>query len=280
LKPAVHAVVIFVCSSILPLSAAGQQTASPSSAAETTSGNEPVCSSLVEGNGRELLPKLCEFALNYRRHLPDFIAQQTTTQDSRDKIVVDAQVTFRQGREYYSHLAFNGRAVPSAAALPPSVRFASAGEFGSQLLGLFQAPDETEFKFKGTGKIHKQPVFIYEFHVPKEKNTFWTIKDVQGRTMKPELRGEVWLEPASGRPLREQLAVVHLPDDWSTRSVKTVTEYAVTTLGDLGSYMLPVRSEIGVCIKGIVVSCVTHTIVFHDYQKFGASTRILDVQMP
>jgi len=235
----------------------------------------------------ELLPELCRFALTYRHQLPDFIAQQTTTvRGAKTSTVLTEQVVFRQGRESYSQLTINGKAFPgdAPARLPRNVRFTSAGEFGSLLVDLFTVPGATEFKLRRGAMLQGIPVVIYEFHVPQAKNSFWTIRDASQRTMKPEFRGEVWLDRA-GHPLREELEPLHLPSDWSTNSIKTVTDYALTTVGDVGKFLLPVKSETTVCLgpNGFVrptIDCTSNTLVFHDYQKFATSTRILDVQVP
>src|SRR5271165_6816315 len=99
-------------------------------------GGDPVidtsyCSAIPAGDARlVLVSKLCEFALTYRRELPDFIAQQTTTTHQMSSTnVITAQVTFRRGHEHYSHITINGQHVPSTGRLPRNVRFISAGEF-------------------------------------------------------------------------------------------------------------------------------------------------------
>jgi hypothetical protein len=195
-------------------------------------------------------------------------------------MVMTAQVVFRGGREYYTQLTVNGKPVPTdRAALPHYVRFTSAGEFGSMLVDLFTTPGTAEFKFRKTAALEKLPVAIYEFRVPEEKNFFWTITDTSKRTLQPEFRGQLWLDRATGHPLREELEPAHLPKDWSVSSIKMLTDYAWTKVKDVGTFLLPTRSESTVCFRssGLVAgSCTSHTLVFHDYQKFTTTTRILD----
>jgi hypothetical protein len=96
------------------------------------------CYAISAGDAR-LAPvsKFCEFALTYRRQLPDFIAQQSTTSHAASSTnVITAQVTFRQGREQYSHVTINGQPVPSTGTFSRSLRFTSAGEFGSFLVDI------------------------------------------------------------------------------------------------------------------------------------------------
>jgi len=266
----------------IPAAHASAQEAAPPSQASDAAYTDLRCHGLGSNDtDGSLLAKLCEFALSYHRLLPDFIAQQTTTsRDARSSTVITAQVVFREGREYYSQLTINGNPVPTdKASLPRNVRFTSAGEFGSMLVDLFAVPGTAEFKFRKMATLQNLPVAIYEFRVPEEKNFFWTISDTNQRTLQPEFRGQVWLDRATGRPLREELEPIHLPRDWSVSSIKTVTDYAMTKVKDVGTFLLPTRSESTACIANRSLlnnPCTTNTLVFHDYQKFTTTTRILD----
>ena len=234
------------------------------------------CAAISANNPRlGLVSKFCEFALTYRRQLPDFIAQQTTTTHGASTNIITAQVTFRQGREHYSHVTMNGQHVPSTGTFPRNLRFTSTGEFGSYLVDLFTSAGVTEFKFRKEAKLRGIPVAIYEFHIASGKNTFWTLRDSKGRALRPEFRGELWLEHQNGRPLREELEPVNLPEDSEFASVKTITDYTMIPVGDAGVFLLPVKSLTGVCVQSRPISCTNNILTFHDYRKFVASTRIL-----
>lgn len=265
----------------------GQGLAAPelpyAGSAKQTAANAVDCGTFAAGNARlELVSRLCEFALTYRHQLPDFIAQQTTTShEQHSTTVITAQVAFRQGLEHYSHFTIDGKPVPPKSPLPGTIRFTSAGEFGSLLVDLFTVPDAAEFKFRKTSTLRDVPVAIYEFHVPEEKNTFWTLRDVNGQAWKPEFRGEVWLEKETGRPLREEIEPMHLPARCLIGSAKTITDYAMTPIAGVGTFLLPAGSESTVCTRGRALSgqaCSTNVLVFHDYQKFITTSRILASQ--
>ena len=236
------------------------------------------CEQLVSQEpGHDLLLKLCEFARNYRRQLPDFIAQQTiTAHDVTSSTVLTEQVVFRHGRESYLLLTINGKPVAPNEPWPDKVRFITAGEFGSLLVNLFLVPGATEFKLRRTAMLRDVRVTVYEFHVPEKKNSFWTLSDREGFTLNPELRGELWLDEATGHPLREQMETVRLPNDWPAKSFQTITDYAMTPLGEVGTYLLPVNSETTICLRNVRYSCTSNTLVFHDYRKFGTSTRVVE----
>ena len=223
--------------------------------------------------------KLCEFALSYQRQLPDFIAQQTTTfHGAKSKTILTAQVTYRKGQESYSLLTLDGEPITPNTSIPPDVRFTSAGEFGSLLVSLFKVHGAIEFKFREASTLRNVPAAVYTFHLDQPKNTFWTLRDAAGVDWKPEFRGELWLEKATGRPLREVLEPVHLPSQCLVKSAKTVTDYAMTPVAEIGTFLLPIKSESTVCGRGTWTNpsgCSTNILVFHDYQKFGTTSRIL-----
>lgn len=235
------------------------------------------CSAISAGDARlALVSKFCEFSLTYRRQLPDFIVQQTTTAHGASSTnVITAQVTFRQGKEHYSHVAINGQHVPSTGTFPRNLRFTSTGEFGSFLVDLFTSAGVTEFKFRKEAMLRGMPATVYEFHIPSVKNTFWTLRDSKGRALRPEFRGELWLAQQTGYPLREELEPVHLPAGSEFASAKTITDYTMTAVGDAGVFLLPAKSETHVCVHQRTVSCMDSVLTFYDYRKFAATTRIL-----
>lgn len=251
----------------------------------TTSGNAIDCGAYAaKGPNLAAISKLCEFALGYRHQLPDFIVQQTTTSEGMSsRTVIKAQVTFQAGVEQYSNVTIDGHPAPASSittTLPSSIQFSSTGEFGPALLDLFRVPGATEFKFKGTSSLRNQPVAIYQFHVPEKKNVFWKFRIADGRTFTPEFNGELWLQQKTGKPLREEMQPVNLPEGAEIVSAKTVIDYAMIALSDAGSFILPVKSETTLCNQGMfgMGACTTNTILFQHYRKFGATTRILPSQ--
>jgi len=228
-----------------------------------------------------LLVKLCDFVIGYQNQLPNFVVQQTTTFESGpSKTVMTAEVTFQKGLESYSRVTVNGRPAPVSKITtkpPDEVQFSSTGEFGPALMDLFKVPGATQFKFKTTSTLQNQPVVIYEFHVPQKKNFFWTLRLADGRTIRPEFVGALWLEQQTGKPLREEMEPTSLVVGAEIVSAKTVIDYAMTEVGDAGNFLLPVKSESTVCHTGVqeTGTCTKNVLVFHGYRKFGSTTRIL-----
>jgi hypothetical protein len=249
--------------------------------------SEPVavnCQAIAGANADaklDLVVKLCDFASGYQNQLPNFIVQQTTIfENAFSKTVMTAEVTFQKGQESYSHVTVNGQPAPVSriATKPPDeVHFSSTGEFGPALLDLFRVPGATQFKFKTTSTLQNQSVAIYEFHIPEKKNVFWTVRPGDGRTMRPEFNGELWLERQTGKPLREEIEPASLLLGAEIVSTRTVIDYAMTAVGDAGTFLLPSKSESTMCKRGVQETdhCTKNVLVFHGYRKFGANTRII-----
>jgi hypothetical protein len=275
---------LFLAVSTVTAHAEQSSIAHPDPAAPPARIGSASCSEIAAKDPR-LTPvsKLCEFAFNYRHLLPDFIVQQTTTsRTAHSTTVMTAQVTFRKGRDYYSQITLNGKPVSahSSSPSPGDVVFTSSGEFGSLLVDLFSRTTGAEFKFRKTATLQGVKVNIYDFQVARKNNGFWTLRNNTGRAYKPELRGQLWLDQATGYPLREMLQPLNVPADFGVISAGTEIDYAMTAVGDAGTFLLPVKSGTSICLGTFSdwqrwSWCTTNVLVFHDYHKFGATTRIL-----
>jgi hypothetical protein len=229
----------------------------------------------------DLVSKLCVFALGYRSNLPDFIAQQTTTSlGASSTVTITAQVTYRQGVEQHSLLTINGKPFDPKKPVKVYLPLITNGEFGPILINLFEVPNTVEFTFQETDTLLGVPVAVFDFHLPKDKNTFWAIRDPKRESLKPEFRGHLWLDATTGYIAREEVEPAVNSYQTGITSMKLTTDYAMTKVIGLGSFLLPVKSESIVCVNhlGTNVGCVTNTSVFHDYQKFTATTRILPAE--
>jgi hypothetical protein len=240
------------------------------------------CGTFAAGDSTlDLVSKLCVFALTYRSKLPDFIAQQTTTSNRSGNTVVTAQVTYHKGLEHYSHVAVNGKPVTPKSTTTVNLDLFTSGEFGPLLINLFEVPGAIEFTFKGTDTLQGVPVAMFDFHLPRDRNTFWAVRDSKGVSRKPEFRGHLWIERQTGHLMREEVSPVL--DAWQTgiMSLKTSVDYSMTKVRDLGTFLLPVKSESTVCLMGSLganLGCSTNVTGFRDYQKFVATSRILPAE--
>jgi hypothetical protein len=240
------------------------------------------CQTIAAGHP-EMTPlvALCRFALTFRRQLPNFICEQTTTSAGRSAgryttTVMNAEATFENGHERYSNVTIDGKA-PSAEA-SRVMKFISTGELGSDLVNLFKAPLAAEFKLRKEEQLNKTPASVYEFRIAAEKNTFWALRDSRGVVVHPEYQGELWLERETGRLLRLKLRPVYLPKNFDFVSAAITTDYNNILIADVGRFLLPSKSATTVCFHNSSrtgVSCRENTLLFHDCRKFGTETRII-----
>ncbi|MGB6777051.1 MAG: energy transducer TonB [Terriglobales bacterium] len=222
------------------------------------------------------LSAVCEFARTFRRNLPDFMCEQTTTSGRWPTEVVKEEVKFEKGREVYSNLIINGKPAEANSSVATSgMHFKSSGELGSDLVNLFKQPIVAEFQFRKEAMLHKVPSSVYEFHLAAEENTFFVLRDSHGATLYPEYEGELWLGP-NGRLRRLELRSMHLPKGFGLANVEVTIDYSEVPIGDLDTFLLPSRSETNVCDRhNSGLSCGKNVVVFDDCRKFAAKSRIL-----
>lgn len=240
------------------------------------------CATYAAGNpSLDLISKLCGFALTYRGKLPDFIAQQNTTSlGPGSRVAITAQVTYQKGLEHYSQITINGKAVPADGRSNVYLRLFTSGEFGPLLINLFEEPGAVEFTFKKTDTKRGVSVATFDFYLPKDKNTFWAIRDPHGATLKPEFRGHLYLEVETGRIVREEVQPILDARQSSINSMKLAVDYSAIKVGDLGIFLLPVRSESEMCLVHVGSSyrCTKNVATFHDYQKFTTTSRVVPAE--
>ena len=257
---------------------AAPEVSAPTAASETAIDTSH-CLAIAAGDPpTSPISALCVFALTYRRELPDFICEQTTTTTGpKSTTVLKAEVTFEKGHERYSNVTIDGRPpAANASASASAVKFISAGELGSDLVDLFRPPIVAEFQFRNETKLRKIPSSVYQFHIAAEKNTFWALRDSRGLTLHPEYEGELWLERQNGRLLRLELRPVHLPVNFPIASADITIDYRDTAIGNLGIFLLPSTSETKLCNhKTGLIRCTKSVLVFHDCRKFATKTRVI-----
>jgi len=230
-----------------------------------------------------LLSGVCDFVLNYNHQLPDYTCEQTTTSSDSHKTVLRAQVTFEKGHERYSNVTVNGKPLDASYRSGTAIRFLSSGELGSNLVNIFKPPIGGEFRFRGEHKVGESLSSVFYYHIAAGKNTFWALRNSQGSIVRPEYEGELWVDRQSGRLLRLQIQPLHLPEWFGFSKAEMVTDYSMVPIADLGTFLLPSRSETTVCLHvgGLrVPSCTKNTLVFDRCRKFSVKSRIMVDDQP
>jgi hypothetical protein len=254
------------------------QSESPRASESALSDDTSHCQALAAGNpSMTPLVGLCQFALTFRRELPDFICEQTTTGTGQEITkVMNAEVTFEKGHEHYSNVTIDGK-TPTVETVE-AMKLFSTGELGSDLVDLFRTPLVAEFKLGGEEKLNKTTAWVYKFHIAAEKNSFWSLRDSLGGTSYPEYQGELWVERDSGRLLRLKLQPIHLPRNFDLISAVITNDYNYIVIADAGRFLLPTTSITAACFHTPVGGdwfCKKNDLVFHDCRKFDTKSRII-----
>lgn len=253
------------------------------------------------------LASVCQFALFTLKRFPDLICQRemksdwtefrrstagdaVATYDSRDTgappyfgryhdDVLTAQVTYRDGQEYYDHLLLNGQPISSeASVLPPSSLRGpwSIGEFGMILQAIFLPDSRTEFQFKKQTRLGSADALLFTFHVAAANNRYYFLFS-EDKKWFPQYRGELWVDENGFRLLRLERQTGRMAQ-YPIRSVNTTIQYAPVSLADGTTVVLPINSQVKTCtvLDGMTEDTCSHSLVkFTDWHKFKTSTKVV-----
>jgi VWFA-related protein len=237
------------------------------------------------------LEKACEFTLAMRGKLPDVICDQQTKRswsvadsnlsfptelpgEEKNSDVVTAEVSYRDGHEYYDSVRVNGKLVRDAAPWMLGGAW-SSGEFASILSDIFAPSSKSELRYEKEEKLHSVATLVFAYHVLEKNNRKYFIKS--GRdTWFPEYSGKFWLDKESLKLRRLERETVYMRKRPITQ-LRTRVDYNDVSLGDGTELILPTYSEVVVCLPpdGNIGRCSQNVISFANWHKFGAKATIV-----
>jgi hypothetical protein len=222
-----------------------------------------------------LIREAASAALDFTRTLPNYVCQEAVTHYGPGAsnlpahgtvaptrpIESTAEVVYEDGKEDYRNITVGGK--PSKDAI-----VWSTGEFGTILVNLFKAGAAAQFRYLKDSRTGGFAAREYEFKVTHE-NSHWEVK-FGPRSYTPGYTGKVWIDPATARVLRIEMAARDFPVDFGADRVELSTDYGYVRLGGAEPYLLPVHSENVLCRQA---DCARNVIDFRNYKKFeGQST--------
>ena len=247
--------------------------------------DETGCSSIVgKVEHPEALTDCCRFVVSLRQHLPNVICDQSTARYTRarpDSLRlylqdrVTAHVIYEDGREGHSDIKIDGQ--PQDKQLSEVKGQYSFGEFGTDLIFVFDGGNHPNFRFLRTAKLEKQSAFVFDAIVSGGNNHGWVLQSNKLTTY-PEFRAEIWLDQTTHNLLR--FKVMPLPDpDFPVSNIELDTRYENIQLGDGTEFVLPVKSESSSCLwnypKRTMAFCNYSLMTFKNCHKFRAKSRII-----
>jgi len=127
------------------------------------------------------------------------------------------------------------------------------------------------FAYRGESEVNNVPVVTFAFRID-EKTSGWIIS-LQGRCIHVGMEGLIWIDRGDGSPVRFQLDTTIRARSAPVSS--TTTDYGLVSIGDLGKFLLPVRSESVTCAPK-TDNCGRNVLEFRNYRKFSAEAHIID----
>ncbi len=219
-----------------------------------------------------------EQAFSFSETLPNYVVKQVTTRYATASArggktswqaldVVTADIVSEGGKENYKNVLVNGK--PPRDAVEKTGAW-STGEFSSVLQDVFSPDTDADFRNKRSTTIVNRAAFRYDFSVV-QRNSHWDVH-AAAQTYTPAYSGAIWIDKATSRVLRIEMAAVKMPQEFPLDTVESAVDYDFVLIGD-GKYLLPVHSEALSCHRG-TGECSRNVIDFRNYKRFGADTSI------
>ncbi|HUP04393.1 MAG TPA: DUF5666 domain-containing protein [Bryobacteraceae bacterium] len=224
-----------------------------------------------------LIRKAADAAMDFTDSLPNYVCQEMVTRYTSDSTpanwqaqdIVTTEVVYENGQEQYKNITVGGK--PFKGSMDDTGGAWSTGEFGTILVNLFNPGTAAQFRYAGDSRAGHVLAKKYDFSVAHE-NSHWTV-NVASQQYVPGYTGSVWIDPATGRVLRLEMAAHGFPQGFPTDHVESATDYDYVRLGGVQQFLLPVHSETLTCETGSN-QCDRNAIDFRNYRKFEGDSTI------
>jgi VWFA-related protein len=251
--------------------------------------------------GAAVLARARAFAANYIHNLPDFICngvirrfdnrpeRRSNTEPTLDGLrlrdTITSEVSFDHGKDSYAAQTVNGQAhrqtVPG---------LTTWGEFGGIIEELLTGSAGLATEWSRWEAIDGKRVAVFRYSVDRQHSRYtvsWCCDAIGRKEIRPEYRGELFIEPVSGSVVRLTRRAVFLPG-FPIQRIDTMVEYGPVGIGG-NSYICPVKSVTVSFWKAGVVhppgfadpagfAHLMHSLSevrFSSYQKFGTSSMLV-----
>jgi hypothetical protein len=225
----------------------------------------------------DVITKARDMAFSYSETLPNYVVKQVTNRYStiadthkayawQALDVVTADLVYENGKERYTNTMVNGKPTEYV----ERTGSWSEGEFANMLLAVFALPSHTEFTDQKSVTIRDRPAWRYEYSVAKE-NSSWTLH-ADGKDATPAYVGSVWIDQATHRVLRLEMAARGLAKDFSLDTAESSVDYGFVTIAGQEA-LLPVDADGLSCTRNST-ECTRERTEYTNYRKFDASSSV------
>lgn len=218
-----------------------------------------------------------EAAVHYSSTLPDFLCTENVERSDTtgpkimkvDRLVI--QLSYFGQKEKQKLVAMNGS--PTQQPLESLEGLITSGEFGSLLLGIFDASSAAQFEWKASSNLHQHPAAVYSFKIARKRSHYMVgYRAGNGKLVwaGAGYHGEVVLDDETSRVLRLAAAADDIPRNSGILQSSVEVDYDFVEVA-ARKYLLPAHSESRMERS---YRKIANTVNFVDYRKFEASSTI------
>jgi hypothetical protein len=217
-----------------------------------------------------------EIALDYTKHLPNFICLQFTrryvdpsgTGYFHQADTVAANLSYFNEHEDYKVISVGGKlAETSYGALGGAI---SSGEFGTMLREIFDPETRAEFWFDHWGKLRGATALVFGYRVRKDESK-WTIDFEHGHDVyRPGYSGLMFIDRDVPTVLRVTLVAEGIPPSFPIQEASTQLDYDYAEISGQ-RFLLPSRVEMKMRQSRVIVK---NEVEFRNYHKYSGESTI------
>jgi hypothetical protein len=219
-----------------------------------------------------------EIAIHYNSTLPDFICTEQVDRNRRglvrdtasnDRLTI--QLSYFGKKENYKLIAINGKATQES--LEWVGGLLTGGEFGSQLMGIFDSASAADFRWKQSAVFSNRAASVYTYRIGRATSRYMVGgRDATGKLVSAPAgyKGEVVIDNQTSRVLRLTAAADDIPRGSGIRASSVEVDYDFFEVAGK-TYLLPAHSASHMSEDRRELSS---RVKFTDYKKFEGDSTI------
>jgi hypothetical protein len=223
-----------------------------------------------------ILSEAREIALEYTKHLPDFLCLQYTrryvdpqgTDYFQQVDSVATRLSYFDQREDYKVISVGGKlSNKDYQKLGGAI---SSGEFGTMLKQVFEPETSAEFAFERWAKLDGKICLVYHYHVTRGRSK-WSIDWNNGEQVySPAYSGSIFIDREVPVVMRLTLIAEGIPTSFPIQEAKSTLNYSYQEISGK-QFLLPLNSEMRMREGRLLVKNETE---FRNYRRYSADAVI------
>jgi len=232
-----------------------------------------------------IITEVREYALNYSKSLPNFLATQVTRRklapipgsrygggrgsepsyQTQDTLTV--RLSYYEQKEEYKLILINN--APTTQDYKSLGGATSTGEFGSLLRDIFEPYTQARFEWDHWGLLRGKKVMAFQYHVDQARSQ-WNIEYEHKEHIIPAYSGLVEIDQDTHVVMRVTLNAENIPPSFPVREAQTILDYDYQDISG-HEFLLPLKTETRMNSDGILSKNETE---FRFYRKYSAEAEI------